>query len=476
MRIAVALSVSLALTAAVACSEPAPDEEEVIEVETNNEPTGGKSDEASEAFADGPLYLTGAFDGSKRFGMWADTMEYTRRIERETGKRIRWTYFINTCYYDETTVGSVIGKAQSREEVIARMALTQQAINEGHEIANHAVRHKDGSSWSVDQWRTEIAEFHDVTDNNLFNPIVNSFTGEYVFPQWPGNSDVAAGEFGARCESDSQCNSGKCLAVSPEHSYCSQGCNGNRPCPSGSACGAPDWHTSTDVCVPLPDFPVEYQGEELFDADGNPNLSHPSLEPYPIVGFRAPQLGHGAALFEVLTEFDYTYDTSKVLGVGPPQRVRHGSQTFDQLYEFALMRNSGSASIPMDYNYYFGETSGERMLRDYKKSVLDAYNERDRQPWNIGHHFALWKGGAYWRAMQDTFEWAAKGCPNDAGVEECENTQFPTFVELVSIVDTINENKDDSTGESRDIFAEVDNAEEDFDHGDCMCGEGVEVD
>lgn len=443
---------------------------------TENSTPGGKADTAEEAFVKESLYLTGAFDGSKRFGMWVDTMEFTRRVERETGKRIRWTYFINTCYYDHTVDGSWIGTSESRDESIVRTALTQQAINEGHEVGNHTVRHQDGSEWSVGQWRDEIQEFHDVTDASLFNPIFDSLTGEQVFPQWPDGSDVAEGAVGSICEANGDCDSGICLPVTADTSYCSARCNGNNPCPDGTVCGAPDWHTSTDRCIPMPDFPVEYQGEELFDAEGNANLDHPALTTYPIKGFRAPQLGHNRALFEVLDEFGYTYDTSKVLGVGPPQRVRQGGQTFENIYEFPLMRNPGSATIPMDYNYKYGDYSGERMLSDYRQSVLDAYQERGRQPWNIGHHFALWKRGAYWRAMQDTFEWAARGCPDDNGIEQCPETEFPTFGELNSIVDAINEDKSDDPGvETDDIFSEVDNPEEDYESGDCTCGEGEEV-
>jgi peptidoglycan/xylan/chitin deacetylase (PgdA/CDA1 family) len=455
--------------------QPANNEPANNENSTENSSTG-KGDTAEDVFAKESLYLTGAFDGSKRFGMWVDTMEFTRRIERETGKRIRWTYFINTCYYDHTVDGSWIGTSGSREESIVRTALTQQAINEGHEIGNHAVRHQDGSEWSKEQWREEIQEFHDVTDASLFNPIYDSLTGEQVFPKWPDGSDVEEGAVGSICESGSDCDSGICLPVTADTSYCSQRCNGNNPCPEGSACGAPDWNTSTDRCIPMPEFPVEYQGEELFDAEGNANLNHPALETYEITGFRAPQLGHNTALFEVLDEFGYEYDTSKVLGVGPPQRVRHRGETFENLYEFALMKNPGSATIPMDYNYKFGDYSGERMLSDYRTSVLDAYEARGRQPWNIGHHFALWKRGAYWAAMQDVFEWAANGCPNDSGVERCPETEFPTFKELSAIIDAINEDKsDDTSGEAGDIFADVDNPEEDHESGDCMCGEGEET-
>ena len=93
-----------------------------------NDPALSKAEKADIAFQDGSLALTGAFDGSKRFGMWVDTIAFARTIPG-----LHFTYFINTCYYDHTVTGSAIGTSHSRDEDIVRMALTQQAINEGHE-------------------------------------------------------------------------------------------------------------------------------------------------------------------------------------------------------------------------------------------------------------------------------------------------------------------------------------------------------
>ncbi len=394
---------------------------------------GGKADEL---FEESPLYLTGAFDGSQRFGMWVDTMQFTRDFEARHGKALHWTYFINTCYYDQTVSGSWIGKAESRDEEIARWALTQQALNEGHEIANHAVLHQDGTNWSVERWREEFTNFHDQTDNNLFIPIPDG-EGGHVFPNWQPSGELRTQ--GAACDSDSDCDSDICLPLTPDLSVCSARCNKNRPCGDGFACGAPTWNTSTDVCVPLPEFPVEYRGEVLFDEEGRPNLEAEALSTYRIVGFRAPQLGHNANLFEVMEEFGYAYDTSKILPPGFPQKTQHGSRTFEELYQFALMRHEGSRTIPMDYNYKVNDTSGERMLSDYERSIVQAY-DAGRQPWNIGHHFALWRGGAYWQAMQDAFDYAAQGCPADDGSLQCEEVEFPTFRDLVGIVDAKTDN------------------------------------
>ncbi len=447
------------LASTVACSEDGD-----TEADTSSSSAGGKADEV---FEDGPLFLTGAFDGSQRFGMWIDTLQFTRDFEAEFGKPLHWTYFINTCYYDGSVEGSWIGKALSRDEEIVRWGLTQQAINEGHEIGNHAVLHQDGSAWSEDRWRREFQDFHDQTDANLFTPLQDGIDGEFVFPRWEAVEGAAAGAPGSLCESSDDCDSNICIPVSPERSFCSAKCNKNRPCGEGMACGAPAWHSSTDVCVPKPAFPVEYRGEVLFDEDGNANPDSQWLSTYRVVGFRAPQLAHNTALYEVMTEFGYAYDTSKILPPGPPQRTHHGGKTFEQITQFALMKYSGSRTIPMDYNYKVNDVTGERMLRDYKNSIAAAY-ANGRQPWNIGHHFALWKGGAYWRAMKDAFRYAAQGCPDEVGVELCPDVEFPAFRDLIGVVEA----KNDEVGE--DVFIVDEDRSEPNDVDECPCGDDEE--
>ncbi len=105
------------------------------------------------------------------------------------------------------------------------------------------------------------------------------------------------------------------------------------------------------------------------------------------------------------------------------------------MYEFALMKNTGSLTVPMDYNYKVNGGTYERMLADYKRSIVDNYNSRKRLPWNIGHHFALWNNAAYWRAMKDAFEFAAQGCPDDSGELACAEIAFPSFYELSLLLD-----------------------------------------
>ena len=101
-----------------------------------------------------PMVLTGSFDaGSSPFRSWVATMEFAREIQATYKKPLRLTYFVTTAFYDTTVTGSAVGRAASRDEVLVRWALTQQALNEGHEVANHTVRHQDGGMWTAAQWQ-----------------------------------------------------------------------------------------------------------------------------------------------------------------------------------------------------------------------------------------------------------------------------------------------------------------------------------
>jgi hypothetical protein len=268
--------------------------------------------------------------------------------------------------------------------------------------------------------------------------------GEPVFPKWIARSTVAR-KPGYACSTDADCDSGNCLAVSDSKSFCTASCNSHLACPTGMACGQPLWNDSKDVCIPLPELPVVFNGETLFDEHGVANAAASVLKPYDIVGFRAPQLGHNTALFDVLTELGYKYDTSQIRAFGPPAKVRYKSRSWE-LFELALMKMPGSATVPMDYNYLANMVPGDRMASDYKASIVRAY-ANGRMPWNIGHHFALWDGGRYWSAMKGAFEFAAQGCPSAAGVKQCEHVDFPTFRELYGHL----ESKTDEAGD--DVFA-----------------------
>jgi hypothetical protein len=383
-------------------------------------------------FHDGPLLLTASFDGSQRFATWIDTLRVARELGQRGGRPVHFTYFVNACYYDTRITGSLIGRAASREEVLVRRALTQLAINEGHEIGNHGVRHEDGTSWPLGRWQRELDEFHAIIEAALFEPVRDE-TGRAVFPRFEPLAAAGPGETGARCERDADCRGGACLGLGPETGICSQPCNRARSCPPAMACGAPAFVRDADVCVPLPRYPLSHQGSVLFDPSGEPNRSHPALQPYRVVGYRAPFLADNAGLVEALLARKYRYDASQVAVPGPPlwlglEGVRRG------LLGFALMPQPGARAIPMDFNYLRAGLGGEQMSDDYRRSLVLAYAHGRRYPWNVGHHFSQWRAGAYWQALQQTLRFALDGCLDDAGTARCPDVELLSFRELATRV------------------------------------------
>ncbi|NTX13816.1 hypothetical protein HUA74_17405 [Myxococcus sp. CA051A] len=375
-----------------------------------------------------PLQVTASFDGSKRFAMWLDTLGFARKLERETGKPLHYTYFINTAYYDPTVQGVAIDPLDvptTAEEARVRWALTQQALNEGHEVANHTVRHASGQTWTDDAWRKEIDEFHALVEANLFEPVVDA-KGKAVFPKWEPLKTAAAGQPGARCGADADCQGGTCLHLTEDVGVCSTTCNANTPCVAGLVCGSPTWTTATDVCIPPPAFPIEHEGKVLFDAEGKPQREN--LKPYRVVGFRAPFLHFNSALYRVLSARGYAYDSSPSWKLGPPRRMT--KEPGLGMAQFPLMWMKGALTYSMDDAYNSKGGTGAQMEEDYQKALHAAYEDFGRVPWNMGHHFALFRGGDYWRAMQKTLTYAAAGCPDEKGARHCQEVEFPSFREL----------------------------------------------
>lgn len=129
-----------------------------------------------------------------------------------------------------------------------------------------------------------------------------------------------------------------------------------------------------------------------------------------IVGFRAPQLGITSGMWPALKEFGFKYDTSKSDSPSYwPQKDSYG------LWQFPLAQlkiaGTGKKTLSMDFNFYVAHSGAaddsskkelykKQTYQTYLKYFEDNYNG-NRAPLNIGHHFALWNGGAYWEAMKD---------------------------------------------------------------------------
>ncbi len=130
-----------------------------------------------------------------------------------------------------------------------------------------------------------------------------------------------------------------------------------------------------------------------------------------ITGFRAPQLGHNDAMFELLPKYlgKGGYDTS--LTAPPtswPTRNKQGLWSFP----LASINIAGTSrkTLSMDYNFYYAQSNAkdiparkqefeDQMFYSYVNYFFNNYNG-NRAPVNIGHHFSPWNGGAYWAAEQ----------------------------------------------------------------------------
>ncbi|CAN5482211.1 hypothetical protein BH10BDE1_BH10BDE1_24730 [soil metagenome] len=154
-----------------------------------------------------------------------------------------------------------------------------------------------------------------------------------------------------------------------------------------------------------------------------------------MVGFRAPQLGTSAGLWDTLKEFNYRYDTSKTSKSNYwPQRDPKGFWNFP--LASLVIAGTGKHTLSMDYNFYYADSKAlpnPGAKQQYKKQMLETYLQYfeqnyngNRGPVHIGHHFSLWNDSAYWEAMQ---EFALKVC----GKPE---VRCVTYSQLADFMDT----------------------------------------
>jgi hypothetical protein len=373
------------------------------------------------------MRFTVAFDGSQRFSLWLRTMREARALEKRHGTRPRFTYFVNACYYTTERVESDIGRAQSRAEVLVRRALTQQAINEGHEIGNHGVGHHDGSQWSLDAWRRELERFHGIMDGQLFEPIPSDDGGFASHASSPSPAQKPAARAPA-AQRDDDCTSNLCIELGGLDVGVLRTVQPPATLPRRHGlrrADVPQGHRPLPARAELPDRARRPQCSSTREGHANPK--HPRLRRYAFRGHRAPYLGANDAMVEALIERGYAYDTS--LGSGPGVPFRVGPAGGKSLLGFALMPWPGARAIPMDYNYLKVENARERMRTDYRDGLVEAY-ARGRWPWNVGHHFATWNDGAFLDELDDTVEFALSGCPDESGAKRCAELVVTSFAEL----------------------------------------------
>lgn len=141
---------------------------------------------------------------------------------------------------------------------------------------------------------------------------------------------------------------------------------------------------------------------------------HINFGPHDLLGLRAPELGHNNAMFDVLKDHAFQYDTSLSAKQDVwPIQLKNG------IWEFPLAQikyaDEGTNILSMDYNFYFKQSQGmDTTTKDtalwkefYDKtysSYINYFNHNyqgNHAPVFIGSHFSDWNDGVYWEAMKN---------------------------------------------------------------------------
>jgi hypothetical protein len=158
-----------------------------------------------------------------------------------------------------------------------------------------------------------------------------------------------------------------------------------------------------------------------------------------ITGFRAPSLGVNDAMYQVIADKKFRYDSS---GVGNPREWPHKNGFGTWMIPLGTI-HLGSDPRPvlsMDYSIWMRQsgakevaTRGTPLWKNYYDDVVKAYedyfNENytgSRAPVMICNHISPWNDGVYWQAME-AFAQEVCGKPN---------VRCSTYSELVKYLDT----------------------------------------
>jgi peptidoglycan/xylan/chitin deacetylase (PgdA/CDA1 family) len=127
-----------------------------------------------------------------------------------------------------------------------------------------------------------------------------------------------------------------------------------------------------------------------------------------IRGFRAPYLSTSKGLYKALGDSGFAYDASGI-SRGPVRPQSDGG-----IVRFALPQvpegPTGRRVIAMDYNIFVRHSGGferhdtdavfENRAFDAFENAFNAEYQGKRTPLQLGFHFTLMNGGAYWRALE----------------------------------------------------------------------------
>ncbi len=137
-----------------------------------------------------PQFVLLAFDGSYSLDAWKRSRSFAQQMAQKNIP-VYFTYFISGVYFvnnEKRTLytppagkgrgQSAIGWGGTTEEINLRLEQLNQAYQEGHEIASHAVGHFNGSRWSEADWKKEFAYF----DQFIFDAYkINNLKGSLAF-------------------------------------------------------------------------------------------------------------------------------------------------------------------------------------------------------------------------------------------------------------------------------------------------------
>jgi peptidoglycan/xylan/chitin deacetylase (PgdA/CDA1 family) len=127
-----------------------------------------------------------------------------------------------------------------------------------------------------------------------------------------------------------------------------------------------------------------------------------------VKGFRAPYLSTDRQLYQALADSGFTYDASGV-SRGPGQPAAEGGVI--RVAQPQIPEGPESRPvIAMDYNMFVRHSGGferddadavfENRAYEAFKSAFNAEYLGERTPLELGFHFTLMNGGAYWRALE----------------------------------------------------------------------------
>lgn len=329
-----------------------------------------------------PQFVMLAFDGSFSLDFWKESRAFAQKA-RESRRPLNWTYFISGVYW----------------------------IHEGN-YALYVPPHKQAAYPSRAAMQADVRK-RLVEANNMNIP---KETRKAARRGW---SDIGFGnDVNDVAERIRQVN----LAALEDHEIASHA-NGHFVAGSSRSDSRKwnyqQWLSEFDQFTDL-----------IFNAYENNGLANNSnystgnaFVKQDIVGFRAPTLDTNLAMFQVLADSGFTYDTSgKNSGAETPTKWPEKNSLGTWMFPLGHIQIVGTSkkTASMDYNFFVMQSreKEDKANKDfYRDQMYDSYmkyfNDNyygNRAPIHIGHHFSKWNGGAYWEAMQ-RFAWEVCGKP-----------------------------------------------------------------